>query len=505
MEKEERKIKEFVPHKITYLDKVKINKEDIDKVYREFESVQKAFYQKYKELFIKCCVSSEEKFIFLVKSLDTLWKKYFELLECMDTLYPNLNCLYPKKVERIKELIRVFNKLNHLVYFITDIEKEIYGYYLDSLNKEEADAILKGVKSFPTYLNYRFGHLKQYKFVGEEVLKKEIENNKDLKELLEMCSNSMFLLKNILNNFSDNFPRFKPSWSETTLENKDQLKDALRNILEFDHFIELFFRTSGILKLDVPFYKKICEYLNKPFGIENAIESLENFKNKRKNEFKFNIPKYHQNYDSCGIACLMNVLKTYFPKLKLERSLEKNLLKKVTIPGYYNNIPTSVVKVANEFGLPAFLIIDWDSFRKNYLLNPSYKNFPPLLRFLKELQEIKHENLKQLEPNYVTETLNSGGMISYVGELSGILHYRLIFGYSKKENHFRVFDPILGELKIKMGEISSKSRNSNGFWGVVYYPPEFHLLEELERKTQRSLELIKNVHEKFHISQEGFL
>ncbi len=71
----------------------------------------------------------------------------------MASFSENLKFLFSEKLELFSDLVETTFKLNTHLYYITDVEKEIYEEGIENLPEERALSLIRSVKSFPLYLS----------------------------------------------------------------------------------------------------------------------------------------------------------------------------------------------------------------------------------------------------------------------------------------------------------------------------------------------------------------
>ncbi len=436
---------------------------------------------------INFATSSKENFIEFVEKLKTSWNLYLKLSSFMDYLNQNLNFLYPEKVDLLLELVSATFDLNLYLYIITDVEKEIYEKNLDLLPQERKIELLESIRSLHVYLSKKIkSNINiQDNYNNPYYIFNLINEDPSLRELFYSSSSSPEYFSNLMKGISPIRGRM-----DHEFEPQDNFEKVLKEILFYDHFFELFLRKTGILFNDLKFYIDLSDRLVCKRDINSIISSLNKLKVEYRNRFRPKLPQYKQSFDSCGVACLMNVLGVYYPEKKLGLSLEKAIFKRVTIGEFHNNLPSSLAVVARELGIPAYFFADFSSFYDLFLKQAAEEQ--PLKKFQEDYKKIEKHTLdyRDISPKDIKEKLMKGHFISFVGGKSPILHYRLIIGY--REDYFYVFDPLDTSIrKIHMKDILSHMRNDKSLWGVEYTPPESIIYPDIIDTINKVKEIIK--------------
>jgi len=276
---------------------------------------------------------SQKNFIDFFGHLKESWNTYLDLSAKMASLSENLKFLYPEKLDLFRDLTETTFRLNIHIYYITDIEKEIYEKGIESLPEDRALSLIQSVKSFPVYLSEEIGESGVSTKNPYEV-REMLSKKPNLRKLFFLSGSSINSFGNLLEHFA---PLNRKSERETFTPENDY-ESALKEILAYDHFFELFLRESGILMNDLKFYIDLSDRLSCTRNIPELLDKLDESKNDSQTSFNPKIPSYTQTSLSCGATCLANTISTYFPNIAVTRSLEEGIHKLVTVPGFFNNL-----------------------------------------------------------------------------------------------------------------------------------------------------------------------
>jgi len=432
---------------------------------------------------------SQENFIDFFNHLKDSWNTYLDLSVKMASFSENLKFLYPEKLDLFRDLTEITFRLNTHIYYITDIEKEIYEKGIESLPENRALSLIQSVKSFPVYLSEELGESgvsTKNPYEIREILSK----NPNLRKLFSLSGSSINSFGKLLSHFA---PLNKRSERETFTP-KNNYESALKEILAYDHFFELFLRGGGILMNDLKFYVDLSNRLSCSRNIPELLSKLEESKKDLQISFNPKIPSYHQTSLSCGATCLANTIGTYFPHIKITRSLEDGIHKLVTVRGFFNNLPSSLAYVSKEkFGIPSHFFADYKTFAPLFLDKKTEQE--PLKKFQEDYEKIKSSFLDygDITTEEIKSKLERGHFISFVSGQSPMLHYGMIVGYNfgGDKRNFRIFDPISGIITIKESNLLSSMRNDKSFWGVEYVPPESVIFKSTKESIVKASELLK--------------
>ncbi|MEM4638093.1 MAG: hypothetical protein QXK76_03685 [Candidatus Woesearchaeota archaeon] len=438
---------------------------------------------------ISYSTKSQENFIVFFRHLKDSWNIYLDLSIKMASFSENLQFLYPEKLELFRDLAETTFRLNTHIYYITDIEKEIYEKCIESLPEDRALSLIQSVRSFPVYLSEEVGE-NGVSTKNPYEIREMLSKNPNLRKLFSLSGSSINSFGKLLGHF---VLLNKKSEREIFTPENDY-ETALREILIYDHFFELFLRESGILMNDLKFYIDLSNRLSCERNIPELLDKLDESKNDSKASFNPKIPSYTQTALSCGATCLANTIGTYFPHIKVTRSLEEGILKLVTVPGFFNNLPSSLAYVSREkFGIPAYFFADYKTFAPLFLDKKTEQE--PIKKFQEDYEKIKNFSLDY--GNIITDEIKSklekGHFISFVTGQSPILHYKMIVGYNFRgdKKKFRVFDPQYGLANIEESKILSHMRNDKSLWGVEYVPPEEVIFDSTKQSIAKAKELLK--------------
>jgi hypothetical protein len=490
-----------------------IDKFNIYYLYNELEKIDwskaSSFIEEWKKRrnryssshIIKIATSNLHEYIYL---LEESWKIYLEGFQYMDLLYPFIKrkrFLYPKKTKVLFEFVNSFTSLNEIVYSLGMAEKGVIESVVDKWNIDIKNIPLPKSSAY-LYLNELANTLferidpnllanKQYvrlKIYEDSIVRKAFNNYS-----FGSLDNFIYLLKKLKNLRSTGrkvIPNRNLYYSSLP---KLGIIKIIQKLLLYDHRWELEYRYLDIVNLDLPFYLKLSEILNTKETIQNILTSLKTLHNEQMKYFYYKIPYHYQNGPTCGVSCLLNTLST-FANIKVNKQLEKEIFKKVVVPGTVNNLPTCLALVAQQdYGLTVKFIVDWIKYKLNFINNPKFKNDPRVFKLLECKKKIKTIEKRNLMGEEVIDYLRNGYMLSMVGEVGNvnnnteiqpenILHYRLIYGYEKKDEEFEylIFDPLKG--KFKTNDLSTIIFNRYGMWGVAVGSRDIPILESIEKK-----------------------
>lgn len=463
--------------------------------------------------------------------LETSWKTYLKGFEYIDSIYPFIKkkrFFYPRKTKTLIRFLNSFTRLNEIVYSLGFIEKDVAEKLAE---KHEIDIrnINPSLPSAYLYLNE----------LSTELFKKHLDTNliNNISYIRTRIINDPFV-RRLFNSYGfgkiENFvyflQKFKKLYSPEETKKHYEIKNMsdsplsrfgivkiIQKILSYDHRWELEWRFLDIVKLDLPFYFRLSEILNSNLTINDIEKKLRTLYSLQNEEFKYKILFFNQSGPTCGVACLLNMINSLsFEKIKISRSLENMIFKEITYPGTVNNLPTCLVKTAQNYGLPSYFIIDWERYTENFLTNPKFKNDPRVLKLLECKKEIKTIPKKTLQPEEIVDLLQSGYMVAMVSEINRkseqntrkelekepeeVLHYRLFYGYKKTPNEYQfyIFDPLLGPFITS--EIERYIKNRYGMWGVAVGAADIPLIESLEKEYLVAVENLISEFDKFYRS-----
>ena len=327
--------------------------------------------------------ASQHNFIEFFNHLKESWNTYLDLSSKMASFSENLLFLFPEKLELFRELTETTFNLNTHLYFITDVEKEIYEKNIETLSEDRALSLIQSIRSFPVYLSEE---------IGQEGI-----STRNIYEIREMLSRNPNLIKlfslsgSSINHFGKLLSHFVPLIRKSEREAfnpKNSYEGALKGIISYDHFFELFLREGGILMNDLKFYIDLSNRLSCSREITELLSKLDELKISSQESFNPKIPSYIQTYLSCGATCLANVVGTYFPHIHVDRFLEKGIHKLVTVPGFSNNLPSSLAYVSRDkFGIPSHFFADYNTFAPLFLDKKSDQE--PVKKFQEDYEKIK--------------------------------------------------------------------------------------------------------------------
>ncbi|MEM5870946.1 MAG: hypothetical protein QXX04_01105 [Candidatus Aenigmatarchaeota archaeon] len=394
----------------------------------------------------------------LYKELIKLYHLYFSNLVLFDK-YLNFEkfIFFPKEIATIAKLLKCHWYINLIIYNIGLKEK---SYAEERLKNRFFSDIIKKINNLDEalYIEDERGKILYWSLLGSDIL------FKNLKE-----------------------------------KTKDKL---LRNhafrVLLMDNVLEELWHVSGVITLDLAVYYKLLKTFNK-----NSVKDLFDHLERKTNNIKkliYPIPKFFQHYNSCGVACLLNAAKVYYPKLELNKKLEKNLLEKVQYKDYPGNLAPLLVMVAKDvLKLEAKMFFDLNTYIKNFDAMEIYakeigfdeKRILEVANFFIEAaKRVGYIEKSEWHSEEIEKLLNEGSLILFAKDLGGILHYNLIFGYDS--NKFYIFDPLYGTYFVSKNEINEIMKNRFGMWGVIVYPPYIDIIKEMENNVEECRKVLKN-------------
>jgi len=437
---------------------------------------------------IQFSTSSSENFIKFYTHLQESWRTYLNLSSKMASFSENLQFLFPEKLKLFQRLIQTTFNLNSHLYFITDIEKEIYEKNIEDLPEDRATSLIKSVKSFPVYLSKEIGQ-EEVSTKNPYEIREILSKNPQLRKLFSLSGSSIQSFSKLLNHFSP--INKKVEKREFIPQNK--YEEALKGILVYDHFFEIFLRKSGILMNDLKFYVDLSNRISCSKEIPSLLSKIEDLRNSSYQTFNPKIPQYKQTQFSCGATCLANVVGTYFPHINVDKSLEEGILKLVTAEKFPNNLPSSLAYISREkFGIPAHFFADFKTFAPLFL-NQKAKH-DPVKKFQEDYERIKSSSLnyEEITTQEIKTKLEKGHFISFVNGKSPMLHYKMIVGYNfgGDKKSFHIFDPSYGTTKLDESSILSHMRNDKSLWGVEYIPPESVIFNKTIKSLSKAKEIL---------------
>lgn len=432
---------------------------------------------------------SQENFIDFFGHLKESWNTYLDLSVKMASLSENLKFLYPKKLDLFRDLTETTFRLNTHIYHITDIEKEIYEKGIESLPEDRALSLIQSVKSFPVYLSEEIGE-SGFSTKNPYEIREMLSKNPNLRKLFSLSGSSINSFGKLLGHFA---PLNRKS-ERGTFTPENDYESALKEILAYDHFFELFLREGGILMNDLKFYIDLSNRLSCTRNIPELLDKLDESKNDSQTSFNPKIPSYTQTSLSCGATCLANTIGTYFPNIAVTRSLENGIHKLVTVPGFFNNLPSSLANVSREkFGIPAHFFADYKTFAPLFLDKKTEQE--PVKKFQEDYERVKDSSLDygNITTEEIKSKLEKGHFISFVTGQSPMLHYKMIVGYNFRgdKKQFRVFDPQYGVANMEGSEILDHMRNDKSLWGVEYVPPESVIFDSTKQSITKAKEVLR--------------
>ncbi|MDI6738431.1 MAG: hypothetical protein QME12_08050 [Nanoarchaeota archaeon] len=388
----------------------------------------------------------------------------------MASLSENLDFLFPEKLKLFQDMVQLTFELNTHIYLITDIEKEIYERNIENLSEDRMMLLIESVKSFPVYLIEEVNS-DSLSTKNPYEIREILAKNPHLRKLFSLSGSSVELFGQLLSHSS----QLNKKAERTEFSPQNEYEESLKGILMYDHFFELFLRESGMLMTDLKFYIDIADRVSCSKDIPSILSKLGELNIAFNENFRPNIPQYKQTQLSCGATCLANVVGTYYPYIKVNNSLEDGIHKLVTVPGFFNNLPSSLAYVSRDkLGIPSHFFAEFSSFGPLFLKQKAAQE--PLRKFQGDYEKIKGDALDYavITTAELKEKLGNGHLISFVCGQSPMLHYKMIVGYKFKESqkYFYVFDPAYGMEKIPETEMLGHMRNDKSLWGVEYVPPE---------------------------------
>ncbi len=407
----------------------------------------------------------------------------------MASFSENLLFLFPEKLELFRELTETTFNLNTHLYFITDVEKEIYEKNIETLSEDRALSLIQSIRSFPVYLSEEIG---QEGISTRNIyeIREMLSRNPHLRKLFSLSGSSINHFGKLLSHF---VPLIRKSEREA-FNPKNSYEGALKGIISYDHFFELFLREGGILMNDLKFYIDLSNRLSCSREITELLSKLDELKISSQESFNPKIPSYIQTSLSCGATCLANVVGTYFPHIHVDRFLEKGIHKLVTVPGFSNNLPSSLAYVSRDkFGIPSHFFADYNTFAPLFLDKKSDQE--PVKKFQEDYEKIKSSSLDygNITLDQIKSKLEKGHLISFVTGQSPMLHYKMVVGYNFRESkkQFYIFDPSYGITKMEGSSLLTHMRNDKSLWGVEYVPPESVIFDSTRKSISRAKKLLK--------------
>jgi len=438
-------------------------------------------------------IKTQENFIDFFKHLKDSWNTYLDLSAKMASFSENLKFLFPEKLKIFRDLTETTFKLNTHIYHITDIEKEIYEKGIESLPEERALSLIQSVKSFPIYLAEEIGQ-EGISTKNPYEIREMLSKNSNLRKLFSLSGSSINSFGKLLGHFAP----LNRKGERGTFVPENDYESALKEILVYDHFFELFLRETGILMNDLKFYVDLSNRLSCTRNIPELLKKLEESKNNSRTSFNPRIPSYTQTSFSCGATCLANTVGTYFPNIRVDKHLEEGILKLVTAKGFPNNLPSSLARISREkFGIPAHFFADYKTFAPLFLNQKAEQE--PVRKFQEDYERIKDSSLDygNITTDEIRSKLEKGHFISFVTGQSPMLHYKMIVGYNFRgdKKQFKVFDPQYGVVNMEESEILSHMRNDKSLWGVEYVPPEEVIFDSTKQSITKAKELLRWNHQ----------
>ncbi len=442
-----------------------------------------------KEKEISRIVSSEENIEFFAKKLTQLWKNYLKNIAKIRVLreFIHVNPYY--KIKFLKEFIKDHLKLNEELYKATMVEKEVIERAIFKyLNEKEISEFFKFNKNFFSKFSEIFSDFKIvdskaefYLYTSEKLLE-----DKKLNEFFEDFGFKLDEIRIKSNNLEKSSNK-KVEKEDQVQNKKNKLFNLLRNLFYFDNYLEKGWIELDIVLEDLKFYVDLAERFSTKKSFEALFKILEEREKVAKRKFIYDIPKYNQTADSCGATCLLNAYSYFYqvkPTIKLERFIEG----KVKVPGFPNNLPSSLALTSIEdFGMPAKFFAEMKTFYPLYLKEKIENVSSPLLKkFREDYEKLKKynaiENYDNIKPENLEEKIKKGSMIAFVRGKGPILHYNMIIGYKKTKsgNYFYVFDPMNSVYLISYKEILGYMRNDRSLWGVEFYSPDRFLYKDIK-------------------------
>ena len=433
--------------------------------------------------------ASSDNFIKFFNHLKESWNTYLDLSSKMASFSENLKFLFPEKLELFRDLVETTFNLNTHIYFITDVEKEIYERNIEALPEDRVLSLIQSVKSFPVYLSEEIGQ-DGISTKNPYEIREMLSKNPNLRTLFSLSGSSINSFGNLLSHFA---PLNRKSERED-FDPQNDYEEALKGILSYDHFFELFLREGSILMNDLKFYIDLSNRLSCSKKIPALLSKLDESRNSFQQSFNPKIPSYSQTSLSCGATCLANVVGTYFPHINVDKSLEDGIHKLVTVPGFFNNLPSSLAYISREkFGIPSHFFADYKTFAHLFLDKKAEQE--PVKKFQEDYERVKSSSLDygEITTNEIKSKLESGHLISFVTGKSPMLHYKMIVGYNFRgdKKQFHVFDPSYGVTKIEESSLLFHMRNDKSLWGVEYVPPESIIFNSTKQSLSKAKELLK--------------
>jgi len=144
---------------------------------------------------------TQGNFINFFNHLEDSWNTYLELSVKMASFSENLKFLYPEKVELFRDLTETTFRLNTHIYYITDIEKEIYEKGIENLPEDRALSLIQSVKSFPVYLSEEIGE-SGVSTKNPYEIREMLSKNPNLRKLFSLSGSSINSFGKLLGHFA---------------------------------------------------------------------------------------------------------------------------------------------------------------------------------------------------------------------------------------------------------------------------------------------------------------
>lgn len=420
----------------------------------------------------------------LYKELIKLYHLYFSNLVLFDKYLDFEKFIFfPKEIATIAKLLKCHWYINLIIYNIGLKEKS----YVEERLKNRINYVIDYI---PTYISFFSDIIKKINNLDEALY---IEDERG-KILYWSLLGSDILFKNLKEKTKDKlYERRNYPYVEYKL-----LRNHAFRVLLMDNVLEELWHVSGVITLDLAVYYKLLKTFNK-----NSVKDLFDHLERKTHNIKkliYPIPKFFQHYNSCGVACLLNAAKVYYPKLELNKKLEKNLLEKVQYKDYPGNLAPLLVMVAKDvLKLEAKMFFDLNTYIKNFDAMEIYakevgfdeKRILEVANFFIEAaKRVGYIEKSEWYSEEIEKLLNEGSLILFAKDLGSILHYNLIFGYDSDK--FHIFDPLYGTYSVSKNEINEIMKNRFGMWGVIVYPPYIDIIKEMENNVEECRKVLKN-------------